>query len=352
MFNTITPFLPISVSSIDSNALTRQNHRFDSPGIIRHVFQRIGNLKATGQNSSTARTVQPITPTAGVSKVTIPSTAPPKISNDLIPREEADDEWQAPPIEEEEGLMDAPLVEDSADLEGSSTALESREIHEAIVDNHSQSQAQSNKENNPALALRSREGSKRRAFIDWQPGAERVTFDNLDASQDTHRIVRGAKRSSVDAGIEQGDEESISQDEGFQNDNRPIARGKQPAKRSRTRRSRGNGQESRDDIRTVVTQEDDPPAPPSTAQIYKQVNSQAKVRTAQLAPKKPQTRKPWTDEEVQLLIDLIENHGTSWALLKSIDFDKNEVAGKNILRDRDQVALKDKARNMRVDYLK
>ena len=63
--------------------------------------------------------------------------------------------------------------------------------------------------------------------------------------------------------------------------------------------------------------------------------------------KPPQVRKGWTDEETQRLLELIIEFGTSWALLKSEDF-----AAGNILESRDQVALKDKARNMKMDYLK
>jgi hypothetical protein len=59
------------------------------------------------------------------------------------------------------------------------------------------------------------------------------------------------------------------------------------------------------------------------------------------------SRKRWTIEETGTLINLITQYGVSWAQIKKFD----EVNG-NILADRDQVNLKDKARNIKFDILK
>lgn len=87
--------------------------------------------------------------------------------------------------------------------------------------------------------------------------------------------------------------------------------------------------------------------PPERVQLenYKMAKELAKINTAARAKKKTQSRKPWTDLETEMLINLISEHGTSWKLLKDKDVGK-------VLVDRDQTALKDKARNIKFDYLK
>lgn len=57
-----------------------------------------------------------------------------------------------------------------------------------------------------------------------------------------------------------------------------------------------------------------------------------------------QTRIPWSHNDEQLLRDGIEKYGCSWSYLSNL------LRGWD--RKRDQVALKDKARNMKVSYLK
>lgn len=99
-------------------------------------------------------------------------------------------------------------------------------------------------------------------------------------------------------------------------------------------------------------------APP--ASDYSTVNEQAKsLRRAQDAkhPKVRKRRQPWEREETDALIDYIERLGTSWALIKAVDSggqkDKmTDVPHYKALLERDQNSLKDKARNMKLDYLR
>lgn len=93
--------------------------------------------------------------------------------------------------------------------------------------------------------------------------------------------------------------------------------------------------------------EDHPPSPPTLPQVhnYKMAKEVGRITTAARAKKKTQTRKAWTDLETETLINLISENGTSWKLLKDKDVG-------NVLVDRDQTALKDKARNMKFDFLK
>lgn len=87
--------------------------------------------------------------------------------------------------------------------------------------------------------------------------------------------------------------------------------------------------------------------PPARIQLeaYKATNEVAKMTTAARTKKKVQSRKGWTDLETETLINLIQDHGTSWKVLKDKDLEK-------VLLHRDQTSLKDKARNIKLDYLK
>lgn len=97
----------------------------------------------------------------------------------------------------------------------------------------------------------------------------------------------------------------------------------------------------------VHDSEDQSPPPPGRVQFenYKMAKELGRITTGARAKKKTQSRKAWTDLETETLINLISENGTSWRLLKEKDVEK-------VLVDRDQTALKDKARNIKFDYLK
>ena len=94
--------------------------------------------------------------------------------------------------------------------------------------------------------------------------------------------------------------------------------------------------------RTAAARSSDPE--PST--MFSEVNAFAKEIVATRAPHKVQIRQAWSNEACSKLIEYIENqnYGTSWS--------KIEKCSDPLLRGRDQVALKDKARNMKMDFLK
>lgn len=81
------------------------------------------------------------------------------------------------------------------------------------------------------------------------------------------------------------------------------------------------------------------------------INREARQNTAKrlLKKRQPQQRSRWTEAEVERLVELIENYGVSWAYLLAMDDEHPEGA---VLQQRDQVSLKDKARNMKMDFLK
>ncbi|KAL9009190.1 MAG: hypothetical protein Q9173_005757, partial [Seirophora scorigena] len=154
-------------------------------------------------------------------------------------------------------------------------------------------------------------------------------------------------------------------DEGFQEDSRQMASPQRPSLSSRQNRgeitvpgsaakrrreAQGNGHVTGFiDLDDVVEQHNDTNGPrPSQVETWQKVNNFAKLKTARLR-KDVQVRTSWSQEETDRLLELITDHGTSWSYLKVMD--DNHPEGK-LLHERDQVALKDKARNMKADYLK
>ena len=92
--------------------------------------------------------------------------------------------------------------------------------------------------------------------------------------------------------------------------------------------------------------------PPSTP--YAEVNEIAKTETRIRKENLPrnrathQVRRPYTEAEIERLLDLMKLHGTQWALILRVD----QTMPIPRLQERTQVQIKDKARNMKLDYLK
>lgn len=68
--------------------------------------------------------------------------------------------------------------------------------------------------------------------------------------------------------------------------------------------------------------------------------------TAPLAP--PQARRPWSSREIGQLLDLMAEYGSAWAHILKCD----ARSANPCLQERSNVQLKDKARNMKFDFLK
>ena len=79
---------------------------------------------------------------------------------------------------------------------------------------------------------------------------------------------------------------------------------------------------------------------------YGRVHRVARTVMGARRPHKVQVRRPWSEEATGRLIDLIEDgrYGTCWSLIESLQ--------DPLLEGRGQVALKDKARNIKLDFLK
>lgn len=209
--------------------------------------------------------------------------------------------------------------------------------------------AESNKENiaediEPQRTRTSKKGS----LLDRQSVAHRISFED-------------SQRPSSN-----GQSSQNSEDEEFQQHNqtldiaerramKPLAKHRsselarsqrQSAKRARVHEP--NCERNLQGSTNGVGEERENILPPSQKMTqYTNVNQLAKEKKVMMEPKRPQTRQPWSEEETGVLLDLIGEYGTSWKLLKDRDFLED-----NVLEGRDQVALKDKARNMKLDYLK
>ena len=101
------------------------------------------------------------------------------------------------------------------------------------------------------------------------------------------------------------------------------------------------------------------PLPASSQQAYAQVRREAQqnIRDATLAVatstrgnafRSTQVRVRWSEEETERLMELMQEFGTSWSKIKQAD----TRFVRHLLKDRNQVQLKDKARNIKLDFLK
>lgn len=86
---------------------------------------------------------------------------------------------------------------------------------------------------------------------------------------------------------------------------------------------------------------------PTPAQHFEIVSNQAKQhRAISSGQRGTQVRTSWSAAEDDILRDGIAEYGPKWASIK-----RNDEADQNVMWARDQVALKDRARNMKIIYL-
>ena len=240
----------------------------------------------------------------------------------------------------------------------------------------------------PEVLRRSREQARgvvpglKRAFIAEQPDATSVEWDgdSQPTSSPPHRDrpTQSRDSSAEHAGVaarsssphrvtqEVTSDVDPSEDGGFvecQRDYRKTDRKREVAKAVQSRHIASKRQapdsstESPNKRRRIAKRsvqpsrdEDDQarsqPQTASRASGYTDVQQVAK--SARLFKDAPvQVRKQWTDEEVEAIMEGIARYKCRYSAIKTWDMDKNG----HVLRDRTQVNLKDKARNMKVTYL-
>ena len=254
-----------------------------------------------------------LTPQRISSDLVNPSSAPANVPN-----------GQVLPVDQHENWHPENSGEEEEDIEVRRNAQKSLAFRR-------QREAESNKENVAEIPeSQQSKTAQKRSFFDRDPLAERVPpIDSQDLDSGSHEI-------------------GISSDEDFQlqagSSNAARHRRMKPA--TKKVRVRENVDIHTIDGRAEVANDDQGAELPRSQgyEEYVRVNQSAKQRKA-VVTKPPQSRSAWTGAETDMLYYLITEHGTSWKLLKETDQG-------GVLKARDQVALKDKARNMKMDYLK
>lgn len=191
--------------------------------------------------------------------------------------------------------------------------------------------------------------NNRASFIDPQPTAQRVEWDDISQQskgtepprsfqvpgrrKEPHKAPFDEGTSSEDDAFEQGDRLQVSH-----------RRRHQPGRSRETSVLQQGG--SAVDTTKSLDEQDEAKEGFGKASQYKLVNHAAKESLVRNLPKQPQVRRPWSNEEVQALMEYMDEYGCSWAAIKAAD------SQRQILERRSQVDLKDKARNMKYDYLR
>ena len=260
----------------------------------------------------------------------------PKSTNPI--REQTNEAQQDDPWRPQQEDDDVPSIQDPIDF------LEAARLSHIRI---AQSQAESNKENLgvPHSQTESRPRNVQKpSLMDRQPNAVRVEFDEISVLSQSSQ----ASQASEDAGFQSqvAPTHTTARRALKPSSNHPPAQPTRPRfSPARISRIQESNRSDRLDVSSHI-----PVSQPAPSQLenYKEANSVAKnIKALSTKPQKVQTRRPWSDRETEQLLTLIEEYGTSYSMLHRRDQERG-----NILQERDQIALKDKARNMKVDYLK
>ena len=231
--------------------------------------------------------------------------------------------------------------------------------------NEAERQQKENLRRQPAGSASSPAG--RRRFISPQADAERITDFNTQPTQSQGQFRHPppldgrspAKRKRSD------DPDAVSDDEGFTQDQREIdmsqRRRSAPRPQASPKRVRIDAPESSSRARQEIPERSTASQRRTSSQQRGSQNPEVQEyaeqkrilssQAARAAPSsqrrtRPQGRVPWNDESEKALEDYVADEGISWAYIKKLDEDRD-----NLFEGRDQVALKDKARNMKTNML-
>lgn len=332
--------------------------------VLTHLEQRKAGRatkKPTTKNTAatiTGSSVHGVTLNKRDNQALKPSSASGRLASTKLDPPETEDIWRLIVDDEEE---ERPLMHQEQNFEPDVVAKGRQ-----VLEHKAQCEAENDKENlmeNPFSEHQPSSGqpirgAKKLNIMDRQPNAKRVSPLESQESNPPHEQNNGRYHASVSDEHEEIDDPSS--DSEFETDTRKNnvdsrrnnkSAGKrfatEPVATSRLhKKARTEDNPTKDENGATACQSQGKAPAPSQFESYKIANAHAKTITAQ-QPKRVQSRKAWTEEETERLINLIEEHGTSWKLLKEKDKNKGSV-----LKHRDQVGLKDKARNMKVDFLK
>ena len=216
----------------------------------------------------------------------------------------------------------------AGEVEDSDDDFETMNVPENVNNAFRKDQAESNKIDLAQAPNSSSNVFRQARYNDAQAGASKVLWD----SQDFHLESQESNTTE------------ISQDRGFTENSQSRLQGKRPANaalgaadRQSPKRQRSNPPESR--VGTISS------STLSQAGMFSTAREIAKENTMAAGPKAPQKRTPWSTAEEGTLMDLMRLHGCSWTNIQKMDRG-------GILVKRSQVQLKDKARNMKVSFLR
>jgi len=214
-------------------------------------------------------------------------------------------------------------------------------------------------------------GVKSRAFIDAQQDAERVRWEDSQAPRVTTQEAEAStnlRKRPIPVEHEddaEEDDDDVSEDEGFQQDTRKVdvaqRRRQAPTTQRRTaeagtpepqrRHAEPGSSAKRQRQESDRTEEADDDEEEETPPVSRFKRSQALAKAANVTRhasggngRKP--REAWSEEATNALIEYIEEYGCVWAKIKEMD-----KASDNLFEERDQVALKDRARNMKFTFM-
>lgn len=196
---------------------------------------------------------------------------------------------------------------------------------------------------------KNKENKKPKRFIDSQPGARKVAWDDdddVDNEQPDRRTKSRSKRSQKDAQVEDDNEMFVS-GQTSPNSRSPKKRRTQATSSNEQRVDAEDYRNSREGSRTGEDPDEQEEEAPVPSQSYQEVKDEAKRVVALNRSMNSQSRVPWTVAECEALVELIAEHGNGYAAISKSDEAQEAIQE----RHRDQVALKDKARNIKMDYL-
>ncbi|KAF2760982.1 hypothetical protein EJ05DRAFT_497553 [Pseudovirgaria hyperparasitica] len=220
------------------------------------------------------------------------------------------------------------------------------------------------KENLASSATQHNRASARGRLIDVQSGAEPVEWgaDGFEPTQSSEagpsytQATQTSRKRQRDE-----DDEDPTEDEGFQNDNRVVDTERRRQLHSRKRYavqdfSSERPQPSSSKIRetgrnTPASPQTWPAQRASQLPIASQDLAKRQARENVAAKKKTQTRgkNPWTAEEEQRLVESIGLYGCNWAVIRDL---LDDQTGARIFKGRDNISIKDKARNLKMMFIK
>ena len=201
---------------------------------------------------------------------------------------------------------------------------------------------ESNKENMGA--------ARQRSFLDKQTNARKVPFNETQSPEKRRRPTEG----------------SSDDDDEFEEDQRPAKQARKGKGRARVEQVQPSTQPIRSPLRPMPALRPPPSSAPAAiqdddgefplSQQWQQANAAAKMTVQayreQNRDEKVQVRKPWSHAEVDRLMELIEINGPKYSKILQDDKNPEMYPDGPVLEYRNQVQLKDKARNIKLDFLK